>query len=347
MQILFIPVVSDNPYQNALANSLAKHDTWVSFVSNLKKFFTQSNNIQPDVIHLHWLPFVARGYSGYSRVLLFLIRLWIARRRNIKIVWTAHNLRSHEAVSVFAERLQTWGVLRLSSKVIVHSSFAARTVCEDFGEKFAEKVEVIPHGSYVGIYENHVTKEEARTALAIPQGALVYLFFGNLRPYKGIEELLSSFRKLEDENAILLVAGSPVNQAYASKIRAHAEQDHRVRLDLTVIPDNEIQNFMNAADIAVFPYRNILTSGALLLAMSYSRPCIAPLIGPIPETIDHKTGGFLYDPANDEALYQALLQASEQSHELSQMGDYNFRSAQKLNWEEIGRETSALYQKIV
>jgi len=60
---------------------------------------------------------------------------------------------------------------------------------------------------------------------------------------------------------------------------------------------------MNACDVVVFPYQEILTSGAVILAMSFGRACVAPRLGCIQDVLDDK-GAFIYEPSNKAGLFK-------------------------------------------
>jgi glycosyltransferase involved in cell wall biosynthesis len=88
----------------------------------------------------------------------------------------------------------------------------------------------------------------------------------------------------------LLIVGKPLNQKIAKEINSVV--DNRITTVLEFIPDDDIQIYMNAADVVILPYTDILTSGAAILAMSFGKPVIAPAVKCITETIDDK-GGFV------------------------------------------------------
>jgi glycosyltransferase involved in cell wall biosynthesis len=93
----------------------------------------------------------------------------------------------------------------------------------------------------------------------------------------------------------------------------------------------------------VFPYTKALTSGALILAMSFGRACIAPRMGAIADTLNAE-GGFLYEPAEPAALRNALVAADAAAPRLTEMGAHNFERARQWGWDEAARATAAAYR---
>jgi beta-1,4-mannosyltransferase len=106
--------------------------------------------------------------------------------------------------------------------------------------------------------------------------ARVVAFIGQVREYKNVLQLVHAFRALEDERAVLLVAGKPRGTDLRAQLEEAATQDARIRTDLRFIPDDEVQVFLRAADLVVLPYREILNSGSALLALSFDRPVLVP-----------------------------------------------------------------------
>lgn len=229
-----------------------------------------------DVWHMHWPDGV--GVAAV-RLAAFVALLVIAKIKRISIVWTIHNLSPHDG----DHRVMRRGVLTVLARMLdgyISLSEAARqealrslpTLCAKLGF-------VIPHGHYRGVYPDSVTREEARRALAVGQGALVLLCLGQIRPYRNIPKLLRAFSDSREEHAILLVAGACRDPDLRRGIEALAAQDERVRLNLNFVPADRIQYFLRAADVVIQPFQQILNSGSALLALSFDRPVVVPARG--------------------------------------------------------------------
>lgn len=109
-----------------------------------------------------------------------------------------------------------------------------------------------------------------------------------------------------------------------------------------LVPEEKIHIYMNACDVVVFPYQNILTSGAVILAMSFGKACVAPIIKCIIETLD-QSGVFLYRPQTKDGLAKALQQANLKKSELHIMGEYNLNITKQWNWGYIAEVTTKVY----
>ena len=172
------------------------------------------------------------------------------------------------------------------------------------------------------------------------------LFLGTVRPYKGVLDLLDAFAALDDKHLSLVIAGNPNDEAGSEQVRSKATRDVRVRYEPGYVPDDRVQVYMNACDVVVFPYRDILTSGAVILAMSFGKACVAPLIGCVGETLD-ESGAILYDPRSPTGLRDALRAAVERASELQQMGRHNRERVEAWGWDRIARLTRDAYDHAV
>jgi len=213
---------------------------------------------------------------------------------------------SHEPSHLQLERIVRKAFARLSTHPIAHCNYAKELIKNNW--KVADqRIFTIPHGSYLGFYPNKVTRSEAREKLGIQDDCFTFLFFGMLRNYKGSRPLIRSFLEVQKSHpaARLIIAGKPFNAEIKKNIELMAQHDN-ISLFLQFIPDDEVQNFLNASDVVVLPYQNILTSGAAILAITFAKPVIVPRKGCIPELISDEIG-FLYE--HERELTGTMLDA--------------------------------------
>lgn len=348
IKVLFLPYLEKNPYQKALANALLKEGVSVDFgiVSRLFSVLTSSrNHWRPEILHLHWQhPFLLGGtkLKTILKSVSFMSELLVLKLVGIKLIWTVHNIVNHEKRFSSLELFFNKFIARLCDRVIVHSSSAKNEVMEAFKIDKSSQIVVIPHGNYIDYYENIISKSEARKKLKLSSENKIFLYFGTIRPYKGIPELIEAFKNLNPLNLILLIVGQPYNSQIAENILKRCEGIKNIRSIFKFILPEEIQIYMNAADVVVLPYQRILTSGAVILAMSFAKPIIAPASGCIPDVLDGK-GSILYDPLEKKGLLKAMKQAL--SVDLKKMGEHNFKLAKKLDWKNIAKRTYKIYQE--
>jgi len=349
MKAVFIPDGREgNPYQKLLSRALSDEGVSVNF-GTMFRLFSVSKSCwrywKPDVLHLHWHhPFLLGGNAIKTLIksVSFVSELLILKLFGVKIVWTVHNITNHEEKFRSMELFFSKILSRLCDRIIVHSPAAKKKVIEVYGANINFSIVVIPHGNYINNYKNVVNKSDARNQLKIGIEDLVYLYFGQVRPYKGISELVDAFKKLDTPQTKLLIAGKPLNDEVAQNILKGCKGNKNIKTFFEFIPDNEIQIYMNAADVVVLPYRDILTSGAVILAMSFGKPIIVPAIGCIPDVLDSE-GGILYDPSEKEGLLKAMKRVLDAN--LKKMGEHNFELAKRLRWDDIAKRTCEVYQE--
>lgn len=238
-----------------------------------------------DVWHVHWpddwLSLPGAGAALVRGVAVLALVAW-ARLRGTRIVWTVHNLGPHASYHPLLERAfwrlflpQVDGFVSLSA----HGKGAAKRA---FPPLQHVPCFVVPHGHYRTAYPNTMSRKEARAALGLDPEAPVLLYVGRIRAYKNVPHLVHIFRAL-DRDARLLVAGNPVSDMLRGDIEAAAQADPRIQLALRFIPDAAMQRYLNAADLVVLPYQDILHSGSALLALSFDRPVLVPARGAMGE----------------------------------------------------------------
>lgn len=304
------------------------------------------------LLHLHWI----EGYSGLSakniflciiKFFLFIVDTFVAKViLKTKIVWTIHNLYSHEIYYPKIEKLSRKYFSILSDAIICHCSYAKKLFQKEFSV-FQDKIYIIKIGNYHNTYKNEFPQEKARQSLKLKKEDFIFLIFGPLRPYKGILNLIKNFNKLDaNPHAKLLIVGKPENSLFKKHIEKAVIDNQNINLIFGFVPDDEIQIFMNASDLVVFSYNKILTSAGILLAMNFRKPIIAPRLGCIPETIDRK-GAFLYDFKDENGLINALEKAMKNKNNLLEMGNYNFELAKNYAWNDIARQNKNVYERFL
>ena len=172
----------------------------------------------------------------------------------------------------------------------------------------------------------------------------VFLLLGGMRENKNVTGLAESFAKGGFKGAVLVIAGAAGDSALRTELENVAASHPNIRLFLEFVPPARVQVFMNAANVVVFPYSDVLTSGAVLLAMTFGRACIAPSVGAFTETLSRQ-GALFFEPPSPGDLAARLREAAALSAEtLEKMGQENFaRCRERFGWEAVASATRDLY----
>ena len=277
-----------------------------------------------DVVHFQWLPVQA-------------IDQWLLPRR--PTVLTAHDLLPREprpGQARFQRRLYD-----AVDAVVVHSEYGRRQLVGELGVDPA-KVRVIHHGAF-----RHLTLQERELPLpgelaAVPEP--VVLFFGLLRPYKGVEVLLDAWRGIE--GAELWIVGRPRMPIEPLRERAPAS----VRFVPRYVSDAELPAFFRRADAVVLPYsrtERFDQSGVLATALAFGKPTVVSDVGGFGE-VAAAGAARLVPPDDPGALRAAIarLLSDPQEREGLAWGALAAASG-PYSWQEAAAQTLALYRELV
>ena len=355
IKIFWFPHGPRNPYQYLLIDRLKAFglnielaDTRYFFFCNITILTILRKNWKPDIIHLHWHHSSLVTLSKFKSIVkstIFLFQIYLLKLLNIKLVWTIHNLTHHEDRHKPIELFFCRFLGNSADAIITHCEKAQVEVARVFKIRETNKIHVIPHGNFINFYENKISKENSQKQLRLSEPIFNFLFLGEIRPYKGIKELISAFKKVDNtahQSIGLIIAGRPKNVEFAVEIKKLIKGNKNIYLVLKYISDNEIQTYLKVADIVVFPYRNVFTSGGILLAMSFGKPIIAPRLGCVVDVLD-QSGSYLYDPMHSNELYKTMKNAIFEKSRHSKMGSHNLNLAKRFDWINIARATKDLY----
>ncbi len=182
------------------------------------------------------------------------------------------------------------------------------------------------------------SRADARRQLGLKGN--VALFFGHVRPFKGLDIALRAWRELRSE-VTLVVAGEAWWKS-EEEYRALAKDLNNVRFDFRFIPDAEIATYFAAADVVLAPYRIEAQSGVALTAFHFARPVIATNVGGLPEIIEEGRNGMLVPPEDPAALAKAI-DAFFARTDREELDRHAADSARKYSWQEY----SALFRRLV
>lgn len=265
------------------------------------------------VLHLHWLARVLRGVASESeareRVAAFLAALDTFRAAGGRVVWTVHNVLPHDTAFPAVDLELRRGVVVRADIVHVLSAGTVAAAAPQYAIP-PDKVLHVPHPAYLGVYPDDVSDADARRHYGLGADDVVFGFVGNLRPYKGLDELLDAFESVtaappDARRRRLLIAGAPARDPSIDAVLARARANPYVVVDARRIPAEELSIPLRASDVVVLPYRSSLNSGALLLALSFGRPVIAAASPHVTETVG-PDASITFDSDDHAALVAAL-----------------------------------------
>ena len=251
----------------------------------------QIKKLNPDIIVVRfWIPLMGPCLGTILRIVK---KNMVRQAHHTKVICIADNIIPHEkrpgdkpftryfikpvdAFITMSEKVMTDLKLFTSKKAV----FVLHPLYDNFGEK--------------------ISKEEARKQLKIKNEELVILFFGFIRKYKGLNILLDAMKEIQNskfKNIKLLIAGEfyEDRKVYDEQIEALGIKDNLI-LHTDFIPDNEVKNYLCAADVVVQPYRNATQSGVTPLAYHFEVPMIVTNVGGLPAMVPDNKVGLVAEP---------------------------------------------------
>jgi glycosyltransferase involved in cell wall biosynthesis len=237
----------------------------------------------------------------------------------------------------------------MADAIICHSDVVRARLAAEFGMP-ESKVAVIPHGPF--FYDMPVAScGSALSAFDLPRDIRIVLWQGIIFPYKGIDLLLSAWQQVESRvpDALLVIAGTGAPELLAA-IRAQAAQLdlNRVRMEFRFVSAEELVALYRRADIVVYPYRAITTSGALATGLALGKSIVASDLPVFRELLTHGENALLVPPFDTGALAEALANLLEddvlRDKLAERVGAMRFGDE---SWLSIAEKTTAVYQRLM
>ena len=279
----------------------------------------QIRNNAPDLLIVsYWLPFFAPAYAFI-----------ISRLKDIKVIFLVHNVVSHERWPLGSSFRDI--ALSKADKLVVLSQSCLEDIHKLLPLRVARRTVLGFHPIYdsYGQYENQ--------AKEIGKDTFTLLFFGLIKPYKGLDVLLKAFRLLLDRKPELrlIIAGDVYGDSspYLELIRSLRLGDH-VETHFRYIGDAEISSFFRQSDLCILPYKTATQSGVIATSYCFDVPVIASDVGGLSEYILPGKTGFLVRSEDPSALAETIFKALDREL-LTNMQDEIKNYKKRFSWEAL------------
>jgi glycosyltransferase involved in cell wall biosynthesis len=281
--------------------------------------------LNADVVHYQWLTMPALD-----------IHLLPSKRPRL--------LTAHYILPPRPSRRQTATARHLFSRmdaVVAHSEQGATRLRDEVGLD-PSRIRVIPHGAFD--YLTRLPEEKPLPPELEGAEGPVLLFFGLLRPYKGLDLLLEAFAQLE--GAELWIVGNPRMDIAPLRAAARAAPG-RIRFLTRFIEDAEIPAIFRRADLVVLPYRDAEHSGVLYTGLAFGKPMVLSAVGGFPEVA--ASGAARLVPAGDaDALAATLAELISDPAARERLAAAAREAATgPYSWDAVADQTLTLYEELV
>jgi glycosyltransferase involved in cell wall biosynthesis len=275
---------------------------------------------EPDILLINfWLPFFGPSFGTIARI--------VKSNKKTKIITIVHNVKPHEK--------------RIGDHILTRYLFT----CVDYFVLLSRKLEgdlkmiridarfkTLFHPVY-SIFGDRVEKETAREYLKV-KGEKIILFFGFIREYKGLDNLLRAFAILKERTNIkLIVAGEYYsNEEHYTKLIDELNIRDDMFLFNSFIATTDVKYFFSAADVVILPYNHATQSGIVQIANNFLKPVIATDVGAMAEAVLNNKTGFLIPPKNPEILAETIEKFYNENKEEEFVNNIR-RESERFSWE--------------
>lgn len=266
--------------------------TWFKAVRKIEK-------LNPDLIAFIW-------YNPFFGLALNFIAGRLKKSFPAKILFIAENIISHEAR--FVDSFLTKIALRHADKFLVLSEVVEKGIKELYPNKKVFRSSLPIYDCYQ--FDSSITKESARKKIDLPADKNVILFFGYIRAYKGLMNLIEAMQKVleYDNDTVLLIVGEFYEEKdkYLDAIEKLGLNEN-VKIVAEFVPNEDVGLYYTASDLVVLPYKSATQSGILNIAYGFKRPVIVTNVGGLPELVEEGKTGFIVEPNDPEALGEGII----------------------------------------
>lgn len=293
----FLDVVGSFRLPNFIRRILKTVEVFLNLLALTIRFTRK----RPDVVHVQYLPLLERRIA---------VELWwlnYCRFLGSALVMTVHDIAPHDRGETRTSEFRR--AFEMMDALICHSEAAKQQIVAEFSVP-ADRVWTIPHGPL--FFESAQTggRAAARSRCGVEGDEPIVLCQGMIRPYKGIEFLIDGWNELKGRGSRgkLVIAGKGESRLL-DKIRQKVDALRlaaSVHLCFEFAPTEVMMSYYLAADIVVYPYKSITTSGALMTGIAQRKPIAATSLAPFREILEDGKNALLCEYGDVEGLAAAL-----------------------------------------
>ncbi len=252
------------------------------------------------------------------------------------LIHTIHEVGSHQKNIPTTPLMNA--IIRDHSKVIFHS----QSTCDRFkaiGDTSHNKIAIIPFGKFE---TNLLYEKDEDLNLDIPQNKTVFLFYGYIKPYKGLDLLAAAMERLKtiSDKFTLIVAG----------MGSDPNLDTFNRMENCIVinrylSNNEMMRLNRLSSVVLMPYHTASQTGIAPTVFMFCNPIIATRVGALPEVIENGKNGILVEPEDVDAFAGAMKQMVENPELVKELskGASQFGNGDKYDWKAIAKKTIEFY----
>lgn len=287
---------------------------------------------KPDLIIVrYWIPFLGPCLGTILKIVHW--------NRHTKVISIVDNMIPHEKrlgdtlfTKYFASSID--GFVTMSEKV------------KNDVKLFSHKPTLVSPHPIFDHFGSTIPTLQARTQLGLGENDKIILFFGYIRKYKGLDLLIQAMKdiRIQQLEIRLLVVGEfyDTAQPYIDLVNDLALQNQITFYD-QFVPDQEVTNYVSAADFIIQPYKNATQSGVTPLAYHFSKPMLVTNVGGLADTVPHLKVGLVTEPTSED-IANGIVQLYDLG--AAHFMPYIQEERKKYSWEQMTEKFLALHQQL-
>lgn len=287
---------------------------------------------KPDLIIVrYWIPFLGPCLGTILKIVHW--------NRHTKVISIVDNMIPHEKrlgdtlfTKYFASSID--GFVTMSEKV------------KNDVKLFSHKPTLVSPHPIFDHFGSAIPALQARIQLGLGENDKIILFFGYIRKYKGLDLLIQAMKdiRIQQLGIRLLVVGEfyDAAQPYINLVNSLALQNQITFYD-QFIPDQEVTNYVSAADFIIQPYKNATQSGVTPLAYHFSKPMLVTNVGGLADTVPHLKVGVVTEPTSED-IANGIVQLYDLG--AAHFMPYIQEERKKYTWEQMTEKFLALHQQL-
>ncbi len=287
---------------------------------------------KPDLIIVrYWIPFLGPCLGTILKIVHW--------NRHTKVISIVDNMIPHEKrlgdtlfTKYFASSID--GFVTMSEKV------------KNDVKLFSHKPTLVSPHPIFDHFGSTIPTLQARTQLGLGENDKIILFFGYIRKYKGLDLLIQAMKdiRIQQLGIRLLVVGEfyDTAQPYIDLVNDLALQNQITFYD-QFVPDQEVTNYVSAADFIIQPYKNATQSGVTPLAYHFSKPMLVTNVGGLADTVPHLKVGVVTEPTSED-IANGIVQLYDLG--AAHFMPYIQEERKKYTWEQMTEKFLALHQQL-
>ena len=287
---------------------------------------------KPDLIIVrYWIPFLGPCLGTILKIVHW--------NRHTKVISIVDNMIPHEKrlgdtlfTKYFASSID--GFVTMSEKV------------KNDVKLFSHKPTLVSPHPIFDHFGSAIPTLQARTQLGLGENDKIILFFGYIRKYKGLDLLIQAMKdiRIQQLEIRLLVVGEfyDAAQPYMDLVNSLALQNDITFYD-QFVPDQEVTNYVSAADFIIQPYKNATQSGVTPLAYHFSKPMLVTNVGGLADTVPHLKVGVVTEPTSED-IANGIVQLYDLG--AAHFMPYIQEERKKYTWEQMTEKFLALHHQL-